>query len=51
MSWMGHDAGVQAVYFMPSQKDIAKEVKKAEKALTTFGATSTVLSEEKVEAL
>ncbi|MEM2690121.1 MAG: site-specific integrase [Nitrososphaerota archaeon] len=51
MSWMGHDAGVQAIYFMPSPNDLKKEIEKAEKALRIFGAISQALSSEKLEAL
>jgi integrase len=37
MSWMGHDLGTQGAYFYPSQKDVEREVRKMEEALTIFG--------------
>lgn len=51
MSWMGHDTGVQGIYFMPSPNDLKKEIEKADKALRIFGAISQALSSEKLEAL
>ncbi|MEM0451512.1 MAG: site-specific integrase [Nitrososphaerota archaeon] len=51
MSWMGHDTGVQAVYFMPSPNDLKKEIEKAEKTLRIFGTTPHTLSFEELEAL
>lgn len=50
MSWMGHDVGVQGVYFIPSPQDVKKEVEKAEKTLQIFGA-ETRESREKIEEL
>jgi len=37
MSWMGHDAGTQAVYYLPTQEQIKAEIEKAERALRIFG--------------
>ncbi|MEN2975495.1 MAG: site-specific integrase, partial [Candidatus Caldarchaeales archaeon] len=51
MSWMGHDTGVQGVYFMPSPNDVKKEIEKAEKTLQIFGAKYTPMASEKLEAL
>jgi integrase len=36
MSWMGHDAGVQAVYYLPTREQVGAEVERAERALAIF---------------
>jgi len=35
--WMGHNIGVQGVYFLPTGEDLEKEIKKANEALRIFG--------------
>ena len=37
MNWMGHDAGTQAVYYLPTQEQVKAEIEKAERALRIFG--------------
>jgi tRNA A58 N-methylase Trm61 len=49
MSWMGHDAGVQSVYYLPTQEQIKAEIEKAEKALRIFGRVE--VSEDRVARL
>ena len=51
MSWMGHDVGVQGVYFMPPPNEVKKEVEKAEKALQIFGGEHGLEESEKFERL
>jgi len=49
--WMGHNSGIEKVYYLPTPEIIKAEFEKADKALRIFGLPHTPVVSEKVEAL
>lgn len=49
--WMGHNSGVEKVYYLPTPEIVEQEFEKAEKPLRIFGRITESLPAEKVTAL
>ncbi|MEM1759834.1 MAG: tyrosine-type recombinase/integrase [Thermosphaera sp.] len=49
--WMGHNSGVEKIYYLPTPEIIRQEFEKADRALRIFGNIPQALTEDKMKAL